>query len=185
VPGALRFVVAGWLGRILRSTSGIATILLIASHTGSFALAGAVSGMIVLGIAAGGPLWSRAADARGQRLVVPFSLAATVLAAAALVVAVVHALVLPGVVPERSAAPAAIEDAALRRIRARRVGVVRVGGVVRVRGVCRAGGPLWRQREVREQCADFTARRIESALRNLSASPGPSYTESGRGLDLG
>jgi 8-oxo-dGTP pyrophosphatase MutT (NUDIX family) len=39
--------------------------------------------------------------------------------------------------------------------------------------------------EVRERCADFTARRIESALRNLSASPGPSYTESGRGLDLG
>ena len=36
--------------------------------------------------------------------------------------------------------------------------------------------------EVREQCADFTARRIESALRNLSGNPGPSYTESGRGL---
>ena len=35
--------------------------------------------------------------------------------------------------------------------------------------------------EVREKCADFTARRIESALRNLSADPGPSYTESGRG----
>jgi 8-oxo-dGTP pyrophosphatase MutT (NUDIX family) len=36
--------------------------------------------------------------------------------------------------------------------------------------------------EVRELCADFTARRIEAALRNLSAKPGPSYTESGRGL---
>src|SRR3954468_12528695 len=36
--------------------------------------------------------------------------------------------------------------------------------------------------EVREKCADFTARRIESALRNLSDSPGPAYTESGRGL---
>ena len=35
--------------------------------------------------------------------------------------------------------------------------------------------------EVHEKCADFTARRIESALRNLSADPGPSYTESGRG----
>ncbi len=35
--------------------------------------------------------------------------------------------------------------------------------------------------EVRERCADFTARRIEAALRNVSApSPGPSYTESGR-----
>ena len=35
--------------------------------------------------------------------------------------------------------------------------------------------------EVRSLCADFTARRIESALRNLSDAPGPSYTESGRG----
>lgn len=39
--------------------------------------------------------------------------------------------------------------------------------------------------EVREKCADFTARRIESALRNLSERPGPSYTESGRGLPTG
>ncbi len=36
--------------------------------------------------------------------------------------------------------------------------------------------------EVRERCADFTARRIESALRNLTDAPGPAYTESGRGL---
>ncbi len=33
---------------------------------------------------------------------------------------------------------------------------------------------------VREKCADFTARRIEAALRNLDTR-GPSYTESGRG----
>ena len=35
--------------------------------------------------------------------------------------------------------------------------------------------------EVREHCADFTARRIESALRNLTDTPGAAYTESGRG----
>jgi 8-oxo-dGTP pyrophosphatase MutT (NUDIX family) len=34
--------------------------------------------------------------------------------------------------------------------------------------------------EVHELCADFTARRIVSALINLSESPGPGYTESGR-----
>lgn len=34
--------------------------------------------------------------------------------------------------------------------------------------------------EAWELCADFTARRIEAALRNLSENPGPSYTESGR-----
>ena len=36
--------------------------------------------------------------------------------------------------------------------------------------------------EVRELCADFTSRRIESALRNLTDDRGPAYTESGRGL---
>ena len=35
--------------------------------------------------------------------------------------------------------------------------------------------------EVHELCADFTARRIVSALINLSDSPGASYTESGQG----
>lgn len=34
--------------------------------------------------------------------------------------------------------------------------------------------------EVRANCADFTARRVESALANLSQGGGPSYTESGR-----
>ena len=34
--------------------------------------------------------------------------------------------------------------------------------------------------EVRERCADFTARRVEAALANL-AGGGPEYTESGLG----
>jgi RimJ/RimL family protein N-acetyltransferase/8-oxo-dGTP pyrophosphatase MutT (NUDIX family) len=34
--------------------------------------------------------------------------------------------------------------------------------------------------EVRERCADFTARRIEAALRNVDGGDGPAYTESGR-----
>jgi 8-oxo-dGTP pyrophosphatase MutT (NUDIX family) len=33
--------------------------------------------------------------------------------------------------------------------------------------------------EAHELCADFTARRLVAALRNLSNDPGPSYTESG------
>ena len=33
--------------------------------------------------------------------------------------------------------------------------------------------------QVRERCADFTARRIESALANLAAGAGPAYVESG------
>ncbi|RFA17183.1 hypothetical protein B7R21_00105 [Subtercola boreus] len=89
MPGSWQFTLAGWLGRFARSTSGIATILLISAQTGSFTLAGAVAGTIVLGIAVGGPLWSRAADARGQALVLPVSLAATVVAAAALALTIV------------------------------------------------------------------------------------------------
>ncbi|MDF1606487.1 NUDIX hydrolase [Nocardioides sp. YIM 152315] len=34
--------------------------------------------------------------------------------------------------------------------------------------------------QVRDRCADFTARRIEAALANVDAGRGPSYTESGR-----
>jgi 8-oxo-dGTP pyrophosphatase MutT (NUDIX family) len=34
--------------------------------------------------------------------------------------------------------------------------------------------------QVRERCADFTARRIESALGNLGGGGGPAYAESGR-----
>jgi 8-oxo-dGTP pyrophosphatase MutT (NUDIX family) len=34
--------------------------------------------------------------------------------------------------------------------------------------------------EAHELCADFTARRLVAALRNLSDDPGPSYTESGQ-----
>jgi 8-oxo-dGTP pyrophosphatase MutT (NUDIX family) len=33
--------------------------------------------------------------------------------------------------------------------------------------------------EAHERCADFTARRLVAALRNVSDDPGPSYTESG------
>ncbi|PPF79746.1 MFS transporter [Subtercola sp. Z020] len=89
VPGAWQFTLAGWLGRFTRSTGSIATILLVSAQTGSFTLAGAVAGTIVLGIAIGGPVWSRAADARGQARVLPLSLGATVLAAAALAVTIV------------------------------------------------------------------------------------------------
>ena len=34
--------------------------------------------------------------------------------------------------------------------------------------------------QVRERCADFTARRVEAALANLAAGGAPAYTESGR-----
>jgi sugar phosphate permease len=82
-------VISGWLGRFSRSTTGITTVLLVAHATGSYALAGAISGAIVVGVALGSPLWSRALDARGQTRVVPLSLMATVLAAVLFALAIV------------------------------------------------------------------------------------------------
>ena len=74
--GVKGFVVAGWLGRLSRSTTGIATVLLVSSVTGSFAVAGAVSAAIVVGSGLAGPLWSRLVDARGQTAVLPIALLA-------------------------------------------------------------------------------------------------------------
>ncbi len=88
-PGSARFVIAGWFGRLSRSTTSISTVLLVSDVTGSYALAGAVSGTIVVGIAVASPLWSRAIDSRGQTRVVPVSLVASVLSATAFALAVV------------------------------------------------------------------------------------------------
>ncbi len=87
-PGAVPFVVAGWLGRLSRSTTSIATVLLVSAVSGSYTLAGGVSGAIVVGIAVSGPPWSRAIDAHGQTRIVPLSLAASLVSAAALAAAV-------------------------------------------------------------------------------------------------
>ena len=83
-PGTVAFSVAGWFGRVSRSTAGISTVLLVAGATQSYALAGLVSGAIIVGIAVGGPLWSRAVDARGQLAVLPIGLVASTLSAVAL-----------------------------------------------------------------------------------------------------
>jgi MFS family permease len=87
-PGALRFVVAGWFGRMARSTSGIATILLVSGVTSSYGLAGAVSAAIILGIGIGSPLWSRAMDRHGQSRVLPWGLGGTALSATSLALVV-------------------------------------------------------------------------------------------------
>ena len=87
-PRAWRFSLAAWFGRIMRATAGIGAILLIAGNADNFALAGAVSGSVVLGAALAGPLWSRAADARGQTVVLPLAITASIVAATALIAAV-------------------------------------------------------------------------------------------------
>ena len=87
-PRAWRFSLAAWFGRIMRSTGGIGAILLVAGRADNYALAGAVSGSVVLGAALAGPLWSRASDARGQGRVLPLAIVAAVVAGAALILTV-------------------------------------------------------------------------------------------------
>lgn len=86
--GAWRFSLAGWFARLVRSTAGISTILLIAAHGQSYAVGGAASGAVVIGSAIAGPFWSRAADRLGQTRVLPVALGALAVSAALLLLSV-------------------------------------------------------------------------------------------------
>jgi MFS family permease len=66
VPGARAFSLAGWLARIPMATVGLGSILLVAGETGSYGLAGAVSGTLALSFAVASPVWARLMDRRGQ-----------------------------------------------------------------------------------------------------------------------
>jgi MFS family permease len=68
-PGALRFSAAGLVGRMPMSMFGLGTILLIASVTGRYGLAGIVAAAGSVGYAACAPLAARLADRYGQRRV--------------------------------------------------------------------------------------------------------------------
>lgn len=86
--GAWRFSLAGWFARLVRSTAGISTILLVAAHGEGYAVGGAASGAVVIGAAIAGPFWSRAADRVGQSRVLPIALATLVVSAALLLLCV-------------------------------------------------------------------------------------------------
>lgn len=89
VPGAQAFSLAGSFARLPMATLGLGAVLLVAGRTGSYALAGAVSGTLALAFSAAGPLWGRAMDRRGQGAVLRVALVANLvlgLAFAAVVV---------------------------------------------------------------------------------------------------
>ncbi|MEU0571991.1 MFS transporter [Nonomuraea sp. NPDC005983] len=65
-PEARWFVLAGFVGRLQMSMLGIATILLVTSATGSYALAGAVGATILLSQAFAAPRVGRLGDRYGQ-----------------------------------------------------------------------------------------------------------------------
>ncbi len=68
-PGAWRFSVAGVIGRMPMSMFGLGTVLLIASVTGSYGLAGIVAAAGSAGYAVCAPQAARLADRFGQRRV--------------------------------------------------------------------------------------------------------------------
>jgi MFS family permease len=67
VPGARAFSLTGWLARVPMATVGLGSVLLVAGETGSYTLAGAVSGTLALSFALASPQWARQMDRRGQR----------------------------------------------------------------------------------------------------------------------
>jgi len=75
-PGALRFSAAGVRGRMPISMFGLGTVLLIASLTGRYGLAGAVAAANSVGYALVSPQVARLADRFGQcRVLRPLALA--------------------------------------------------------------------------------------------------------------
>jgi MFS family permease len=68
-PGALRFSAAGFVGRMPMSMVGLGTVLLIASVTGRYGLAGIVAGAGSVGYALCAPQAARLADRFGQHRV--------------------------------------------------------------------------------------------------------------------
>jgi predicted MFS family arabinose efflux permease len=88
VPGALAFSAAGWVGRLPAPMLGLGAVLLVEGETGSYAVAGAVSGTLALSFALAGPQWARAMDRRGQGPVLRVAMVGLLLAGIAFVTAV-------------------------------------------------------------------------------------------------
>ncbi|MGH8744851.1 MAG: MFS transporter, partial [Burkholderiales bacterium] len=75
VPHVAPAVLASVLGRIPMSITGLAILLFVQSKSGSFALAGGVSALYVLGLAVLAPLLGRLIDRVGPKLVLSASAA--------------------------------------------------------------------------------------------------------------
>lgn len=87
--GAWRFSLAAWFARLFRVGTSVGVIMLVVEATGDYALAGVAAGATVVASAVAAPLWSRAADRRGQLRVIPVAIIA-ILAGTALLIAVVR-----------------------------------------------------------------------------------------------
>jgi MFS family permease len=89
VPGSRAFSFAGWIGRLPAPMLGLGAVLLVEGETGSYALAGAVSGTLALAYGIAGPQWARAMDRRGQGRVLRPAMVAFLLTGVAFAASVV------------------------------------------------------------------------------------------------
>ncbi|HWD80936.1 MAG TPA: MFS transporter [Kribbella sp.] len=87
-PGAGPFFAAGILGRMPISMIGLGIVILIAQESGSYGLAGAVSGVAVIAGALTGPIQGRLVDRFGQRGLILIGSVACTVGLAGLLVAV-------------------------------------------------------------------------------------------------
>ena len=88
VPGSVAFSFAGWVARLPIPMLGLGAVLLVAGETGSYGLAGAVSGTLALSFSVASPLWARAMDRRGQGTVLRWAMTGYLLSGVAFVAAV-------------------------------------------------------------------------------------------------
>lgn len=72
-PGAVRFVSAGFVGRLPMSMRSLGCLLMISIQTDSYGLAGVVTAALTLAQAVAAPALGRAADQVGQRIVIAVS----------------------------------------------------------------------------------------------------------------
>lgn len=85
-PGAARFTAAAFIARAQMSMIGLGAVLLLQAERGSYAVAGAVSAVYALSMAAISPQMSRMIDSYGQRKILRIQLALHVPAMTALIV---------------------------------------------------------------------------------------------------
>jgi MFS family permease len=91
VPGSPAFSFAGWLARLPMPILGLGAVLLVEGETGSYGLAGAVSGTLALIGSLASPQWARVMDRRGQGLVLRVAFTGYLVFGVAFVAAVVLA----------------------------------------------------------------------------------------------
>jgi predicted MFS family arabinose efflux permease len=80
VPGSSAFSFAGWVARLPIPMLGLGALLLVEGQTGSYGLAGAISGTLALSFSVASPQWARAMDRRGQGTVLRWAMTAYCLA---------------------------------------------------------------------------------------------------------